>query len=384
MSLAAELHVASRYLVGSRRWTPVVTVTLISLFGLGLGVFALVVTLALLDGFQSGIRSQIVAHAAHSEVVPAVGRRIEDPEKLASLLQAALGDVEIVEVVRGTCLVSSDTDAVPASVVGRSDTQWVTADRILARRLGIGSGDRLEVISARQRLTPMGPLPVRIRTEVTRVSTPEPGVESGAVMLPLDQAQRLLWGEPVIQAIELRDSADPWTLGDRVRRVLDDNGVAADVAGLEELHRPLLTALALEKVMIFVAVGLMLVVAALNLLCNVAMVAAEKRKDLAVMAGLGFTPRSLRRLFLVLGLAIGLIGSVSGAVFGSGLALLLDRTGALELPRGVFMVTSVPFSVDPITVGMVVAVALGLAALAAWLPARMVARREPAEGLRYE
>ena len=141
---------------------------------------------------------------------------------------------------------------------------------------------------------------------------------------------------------------------------------------------------ALEKVMIFVAVGLMLVVAALNLLCNVAMVAAEKRKDLAVMAGLGFTPRSLRRLFLVLGLTIGLIGSISGAVLGGALAVILDRTGALELPRGVFMVRSVPFSVDPVTVGLVVVVALGLAALAAWLPARLVARREPAEGLRYE
>lgn len=384
MSLAAELHVASRYLAGSRRWTPVVTVTLISLFGLGLGVFALVVTLALLDGFQSGIRSQIVAHAAHSEVIPAAGRRLEDPEKLASLLQAALGNVGIVQVVRGTCLVSSDTDAVPASVVGRSDTDTVTADRVLARRLGIASGDRLEVISARQRLTPMGPLPVRIRTEVLHISAPEPGVESGAVMLPLAQAQRLLWGEPVIQALELRDTVDPWTLGERARKVCRDNGIPVHVAGLEELHRPLLTALALEKVMIFVAVGLMLVVAALNLLCNVAMVAAEKRQDLAVMAGLGFTPRSLRRLFLVLGLAIGVIGSITGAIVGSGLAFTLDRTGALELPRGVFMVSAVPFSVDPITVGLVVIVALGLAALAAWLPARLVARREPAEGLRYE
>jgi lipoprotein-releasing system permease protein len=122
MSLGAELHVASRYLVGNRRWTPVVTVTVISIFGLGLGVFALVVVLALLDGFQSGIRSQIVVHAAHAEIRPAVGRRIEEPGLLASLLQDRLGDVEIVQVVRGTCLVSSITDAVPASVIGRSDT----------------------------------------------------------------------------------------------------------------------------------------------------------------------------------------------------------------------------------------------------------------------
>jgi lipoprotein-releasing system permease protein len=384
MSFGAEFHVASRYLIGTRRWTPVVTVTLISLLGLGLGVFALVVTLALLDGFQSGIRSQIEAHAAHAEIRPASGRRIEEPELLASLLQDELGEVEIVQVVRGTCLVSSDTDAVPASVVGRSDAIGVSVDRVVSRRLGVGAGDRLELISARQRLTPMGPLPVRIRAEIARIVLPTPGAEEGTVSIPLDRAQRLLWGEAVIGAIELRDAGDPWTLGKRVRKVVETHGVAVEVADLEALHRPLLTALALEKTMIFVAVGLMLVVAALNLLCNVAMVAAEKRKDLAVMAGLGCTPQSLRRLFLVLGLTIGLVGSVMGAVLGSGLAFILDRTEALELPSGVFMVTAVPFSIDPATVGLVVATALGLATAAAWLPARMVARREPAEGLRYE
>jgi lipoprotein-releasing system permease protein len=260
----------------------------------------------------------------------------------------------------------------------------VSVDRTLARRLGVGAGDRVEVISARQRLTPMGPLPVRIRAEITRIASPEPGDESGAVVVPLERAQRLLWGEAVTGAIELRDPGDPWTVGQRARRALEERGGGERVAGLEELHRPLLTALALEKIMIFVAVGLMLVVAALNLLCNVAMVAAEKRKDLAVMAGLGATPRSLRRLFLVLGLTIGLVGAVLGAVLGGAVALILDRTEALELPRGVFVVAAVPFRVDPGTVGLVVATALALAAVAAWLPARMVARREPAEGLRYE
>ncbi len=384
MSLDAELHVARRYLVGIRRRTHVATVTLISLIGLGFGVFALVVTLALLDGFQTGIRSQIATYGVHAEVRPASGRRLVDPAGLVSLLHGALPEVEIVEVVRGTCLVGSETDAVPASVIGRSDTDRVTIDRILARRIGAGAGDDIEVISARQRLTPMGPLPVRIRTAVARVEVPEPGSESGAVVLPLDRAQRLLWGEPVVEAVELRDSADPWSLGRRVRGALADSGAPVTIAGLNELHRPLLTALALEKVMIFVAVGLMLVVAALNLLCNVAMVAAEKRTDLAVMAGLGFTPGSLRRLFLILGVAIGLVGSVVGAVLGSGLAIVLDRTEALELPAGVFMVAAVPFRVDPGSLVLVVGVSLILALVASWLPARMVARREPADGLRYE
>lgn len=383
--MRAELHLVRRYLLGLRRHTHVATVTLISLVGLGLGVMALIVTLALLEGFQSSIRRELVLRSCHARLVPAAGRRLEDADALASLLQERLGTVEIVEIVRGTCLVASATDAVPASVVGRSDTRHAAVDRVLAARTGSGVGDALDVISPRQRLTPMGPLPVRVRLEVAEVRSAAPGEEGGAVVLPLADAQRLLWGAPVVEAVELRDPVDPWRLGGRAERALAAAGVTGvRVETLEDLHRPLLLALALERVMIFLAVGLMLVVAALNLLCNVAMIAAEKRTDLAVLAGLGMAPAALRRLFLLLGLGIGLAGSVVGAVLGGGVATVLDRTGALPLPRGVFEATSVPFRVDPAMVAAVMVLALGLAALASWLPARLVARREPVEGLRYE
>jgi lipoprotein-releasing system permease protein len=354
------------------------------MIGLGLGVLALVVTLSLLEGFQASIRSEIVARATHARVVPADGRRLVDPKKLASVLQAELPEVEFVEVVRGTCLVSSFTDAVPASVIGRSDALDVELDRILANRLQIGSGEEVSVISPRQRLTPMGPLPVRVRAEIARVVAPEPGSQEGSVLLPLGLAQRLLWGDAVVEAIELRDITDPWQLGDRVRSALGPGAEGLRVEGLVDLHRPLLLALAMERVMIFVAVGLMLVVAALNLLCNVAMVAAEKRVDLAVLAGIGLTPKALRKLFLLLGMGIGLVGSTLGAVFGVAISLFLNESGALPLPRGVFGFASVPFRVEPSMVAVVMAVALALAAAASWLPSRMVARREPAEGLRYE
>jgi lipoprotein-releasing system permease protein len=382
--MRAELHIARRYLIGLRRRTHVATVTLISLVGLALGVLALVVTLALLEGFQSSIRDDMVRSAAHVRISPADGRLLENPEGLASVLQASLGDVETIQVVRGTCLVSSSTDAVPASVVGRSDITDAAVDFILGARLAVGVGDTVQVISPRQRLTPMGPLPVRRRLEVTRVRAPEPGMESGSVRIPLETAQRLLWGRPVVEAIELRDPNGPWRLDSKVRRALGGTGFDVRVEGLDELHRPLLLALALERVMIFVAVGLMLVVAALNLLCNVAMVAAEKRTDLAVLAGIGMPPSAQRRLFLLLGLGIGMAGSIVGAVLGTALAIGMDATGALPLPRGIFVVSSVPFRVQPMTVVVVVGVALAMSAAAAWFPSRMIARREPAEGLRYE
>jgi lipoprotein-releasing system permease protein len=384
LPVSVELHLARRYLLGLRRRTHIATVTLISMIGLGLGVLALVVTLSLLEGFQASIRSEIVARATHARVIPVDGRRLADPGKLASVLQEELPEVELVEVVRGTCLVSSFTDAVPASVIGRSDALDVGLDRILANRLQIGSGEEISVISPRQRLTPMGPLPVRVRAEIARVLAPEPGSQEGSVRLPLGLAQRLLWGDAVVEAIELRDITDPWQLGDRVRSVLGPETDGIRVESLVDLHRPLLLALAMERVMIFVAVGLMLVVAALNLLCNVAMVAAEKRVDLAVLAGIGLTPRALRRLFLLLGMGIGLVGSALGAVLGVAISMLLNKSGALPLPRGVFSFSSVPFRVEPSMVAVVMAVALVLSAAASWLPSRMVARREPAEGLRYE
>lgn len=380
--MGAELHLVHRYLVGIRRRTHVATVTLISLVGLGLGVMALVVTLALLEGFQSSIRRELVEQAAHARLAPASGRVLDDPDRLVSVLQGELPEVMTVQVVRGTCLVASSIGAVPASVVGRSDVGEVSADRILAARLASGRGDRVDVIAPRQRLTPMGPLPVRLRMELDAVHPPEPGVEIGSLTLPLAEAQRLLWGRPVVEFVELRNPADPWRTGARAAAVLE--GEPVRVEGLAQLHRPLLLALALERVMMFVAVGLMLVVAALNLLCNVAMVAAEKRTDLAVVSALGMTPAGLRRLFLSLGLGIGALGALLGGGAGVGLALVLDRTGALPLPRGVFMAPSVPFRVDPATVVLVVAVALALSAAASWIPARLVARREPAEGLRYE
>ncbi len=382
--MRAELHLARRYLFGLGRRTHVATVSLISLVSLALGVLALVVTLALLEGFQSTIRAELVSRSAHSRIRPARGRELEHPAALVRRVREALPGVELVEVLRGTCLVRGHGEAVPANVEGRSDVRAPMVDAVLAARLGVAPGEEMEVISPRRRLTPMGPVQVKARLELGGYVPREPGREGGTLILPLAVAQKLLRGRAVVGAVDLRSEADPWHLDRRIREALGPLAQGVVVEGVEDLHRPLLVALALERVMIFVAVGLMLVVAALNLLCNVAMVAAEKRTDLAVLAGLGLGPRALRRLFVLLGLGIGVLGALLGAVGGVVLSVVLDRTQALGLPRGVFIVNAVPFRVDPVMVTVVVGFALVLAAAASWLPARLVSLRDPAEGLRYE
>jgi len=380
----AELHLAGRYLIGLKRRTHVATVSIISLLSLALGVLALVVTLSLLDGFQTTIKRDILARSAHARIEPSRGRVLHDPAGLVSILHRALPDVGIVEIVRGTCLVRGIGDAVPARVEGRSDLETAAIDSVLAARIGAGAGERIDLVSPRRRLTPMGPVPVHATIRVHRVAPREAGSEGGVLLLPLARAQTLLWGRREIESIDLRTFGDPWGLAARVRSALDGHMEGLKVKGVRELHRSLLLALSLERVMIFFAVGLMLVVAALNLLCNIAMVAAEKRTDLAVLSGLGLGPAAIRRLFVALGLGIGILGASLGAAGGVVLALLLDRTRALPLPRGVFIVDAVPFRIGPGMVLSVMAAALSLSALASWLPARLVALRDPAEGLRYE
>jgi len=348
-----------------------------------MGVFALVVTLSLLEGFQSTIRDELVARAAHARITPVQGRVLEKPQELASVLHEALPGVKIVEVVRGNCLVSSSTDAVPASVIGRSDIAGAGVDPTLAARLGVGAGSEIEIISSRQRLTPLGPLPFRTRITLSRIAPAEPGAEAGILRLPLKEAQRILWGKAEVESLELQDPEDPWSLGERIRHILKGRK-DLEIAGLRQLNTSLLLALSMEKILLFIAVGLMLVVAALNLLCNVAMVAAEKRRDLAVLAGMGMEPFRLRRLFLLLGLGIGATAAFSGALAGILVSWGLDRSGALPLPRGVFVVSSVPFSIDPLMVMTVVGAAMLLSIIAAWAASRPLARREAAEGLRYE
>lgn len=381
--MRAELHLARRYLIGLRRRTHVATVTLISLVGLGLGVVALIVTLALLEGFQSSIRRDLVERSTHAQVRPASGRVLNGADQLASLLHDSLPDVEIVRSVRGNCLIASTVDAVPALLVGRSDVESVVADQMLAARLGIGAAGAVDIISPRRRLTPLGPVPVRARVDIKEVGVAEPGAEGGVLKVPLEVAQRILWGSNEVEALDLKDPSNPWGLGAEVRRVLDGRE-GVDVLGMDELNRSLLLALSLERILIFIAVGLILFVAALNLLCNVAMVAAEKRRDLAVLTSLGLEPVRVRRLFLLLGLGIGAAGAFGGAAVGVATAWILDVTGALPLPAGLFVVSSVPFTIDPTMVARVVGLALILSAVASWLPSRIVARREPAEGLRYE
>jgi lipoprotein-releasing system permease protein len=372
---------AGRYLLGLRRRTHVAAVSAISFGAMALGAAALVITLALLEGFQATIRAQLERTGVHAQLRPRAGRSLPAGDWIATLRQRH-PDLQVRPVTSGAVWCLAGGAATPATLEVADGVSRVEINRVLAARLAVGVGSSFTVASPVLALTPLGPMPSQRRLEIGAVREGSHG-EDGAVVLvpPALGAGLIAAGGP--QVVELR-SPDPQQAWDVASRVHPDVPDGVEVVSFRDLNRPLLAALQLERAMIGLGVALVIVVAALNLLCNLALLAAEKRADVALLGALGLGRERIRTLFLALGLGVGALGGVLGALGGAAIATVLDRTHALPLPRGVFIVSHVPFRVTPGALALALAVSLAAALLASLAPARAAARRDILEGLRYE
>ncbi len=374
-------QVAGRYLLGLRRRTHVAAVSAISFGAMALGAAALVVTLALLEGFQATIREQLAESGVHAELRPRLGHTLPQGDWLATLRERH-PELRVRAVSGGAVWCLGPDGAVPAELEAGDTVSRVEVNRVLAARLGVGAGSEVVIASPRMALSPLGPVPIRRTVVVDAVGAVHPGDERPVVVVP-EQTGRALLGVSGSTRVLLRarDPAQAWEVASDVQADVPDG---VEVVSFRELNRPLLAALTLERIMIGFGVALVMAVAALNLLCNLALLAAEKRADVALLTALGLTPARVRALFLLLGLGVGALGGVLGTVVGSLAAVVLDSTHALPLPRGVFIVSHVPFRVTSGAVAVVLAVSLAAALLASLPPSRAAARRDPLEGLRYE
>ncbi|MFH1177217.1 MAG: FtsX-like permease family protein [Acidobacteriota bacterium] len=372
---------AGRYLLGLRRRTHVATVSMISFSGMALGAAALVITLAMLEGFQATIREQLTRTGVHAELRPAVGATLPGGEWLARL-RARHPELDVRALASGAVWCTGADATVPATLELAEGLGEVEVNRVLAARLGVGAGLSLTIVSPRLVLTPLGPMPRRVRVEIGTVREARPGDDRAVIWAPPELGRALLDVQG-LQSVELRSSRPElaWEVASVVQGDLPEG---VEVVSFRELNRPLLAALQLERSMIGLGVALVIVVAALNLLCNLALLAAEKRADVTLLAALGLDPARVRSLFIALGLGIGALGGLLGTALGAGVATVLDRTHAVPLPRGIFVVSHVPFRVTAGQIGVVLAVSLTAALLASLVPARAAARREISAGLRYE
>jgi len=376
----ALAFILGRYLLGLSRRTHVAVVSGISLVALGLGAMALVLTLALLEGFQATIRRQLREGGPHAVLVPARGDKLPPGPWLEALAQKH-PELSFRRLERGSGWVVAYGEAVPVLVEVVPGLAAVEVDRVLAARAALAAGAEVALLSPAPVLSPLGPVPRRVSARVSRVVPGLARAEKGTVRVPEALGRELLpqGGREEVQVFCLGDG-DPQNATAHLGPLPE--GVA--VWSFQQLHRPLLAALSLERLLIGMGVSLILVVAALNLLCNLTMLAAEKRADCAILQAMGWPKGRVAALFRALGLAMGGLAGLGGTLLGWLLASLLDRTRAIPLPKGVFATSHVPFLPTVPSLFLVFGVTVIAAYAAALLPARAAAQRGVLEGLRGE
>ena len=361
------------------------------MWGVALGVAALVLAVSALSGFQATLLDEVLSRSPVLQVV--LPPQVEAGELAARV--RTLEGVDRVQVLqlgsgwlmkRGrvvACEVVAFETVVPRwfpGAAGVSD-DGITVPEALRLRMGLAGGERVRLVSPRPTLTPFSRQLPRSR-QLTIVAGYDAGRSQDhdtRVAIPLEQAQSLLW--PGNLRLDIESS---------VARV---EGLAAELAAIvppgaevktyRELNRALFFALRLEKLLMFAGVFLIVAVASQTLVSSLALIVASKQREIGVLATLGLTPRELSRSVVLVGLVLTGVGVALGGAFGSALAFVLDRYRLVELPDDVYIVDFVPFLLRPLEdLSLIVLATLALALVAARSAGKRVAGLRPAEALR--
>ena len=411
-SVSFEFYVARRYLTARRRQALISLISGVSIVGVSVGVMALVIALALMTGVQSELRDRIVGSQAHIYVFKLMGAYDDLGQEAAQLkvagvrgvapavtgvgmLDAPGADITAV-TLKGIDITreSSVTDIGGAIARGTGSLEalatrppdgrdGVILGADLAAALGARVGDVVTLTTPNVTLTPSGIVPRRRPLEV--VGTARFGfyqTDATSAFVTLDTALDML-GKEAPDLMQLK--VDDLERAPEIRRTLQDQlGGSYQVEDWTELNRPLYSALWLEKVAISLTIGLIVMVAALNIVASLVLLVMEKSRDIAILRTMGASARSIRRIFVYQGLTIGIIGTGVGAGLGLVACFILDRYQLIKLDSEVYQITYIPFRVQPFDVAVVVVSAVLVCLVATVYPSRQAARVDPAEALRHQ
>jgi lipoprotein-releasing system permease protein len=409
--MSFEWFVARRYLTARRRQALISLISAVSIVGVAVGVMALVIALALMTGVQSEMRDRIVGSQAHIYVhrlggVP-FGPIDEELARMASVRGVAGGAPAIagrgLMVVAGRdstpveikgidpALEPRVTEIATAMIAGSLEdlgrepgvSRGVIVGEGLATSQGLKVGDDVTIVSPKVSLGfGMARPTFRVLTVVGIARFGFYQVDAGQAFVSLQTAAEVLGAEgPTMIQLRLTDLDDARRVRDELQTTL---GHTYNVMDWIELNAPLYSALWLEKVAISTTIGLIVMVAALNIVASLVLLVMEKSRDIAILRTMGAPARAIRRIFVLQGLTIGLVGTLTGAALGLFISFIADRWHLLRLDGQVYQITHVPFRVQPFDVIVVVLSAIGVCLLATVYPSRQAARLDPAEALRNQ
>jgi len=412
-----ELFVAARYLRAKRRQAVVGVVTSISVAGVAAGVAALIIALAITNGMQRDLQDRLLGSTAHVQLqrVERDGIRdwrplLERLRKLPHVTAASPGLYEQVLVARGARdggaliegilpdmeLTVSDLlkTATPGSVealqpqpgpvpASNADLPPILLGKDLAETVGAVVGDKVTLISPQGELTPYGVIPKWTPFRLAGIfHSGFYQYDSAMGFVRLADSQRLFHEPELLSVISFK--VDDLNRAPEIGREIEQAaGKGFQTTNWMEENRELFKALKLEQYVTFIVIALIVTVAALNILIALTMMVMEKTRDIAVMMSYGVEPSQVRRIFLLQGLLISLVGTVIGLALGY-LAAWAGGHYRIPLSPDVYSIDTLPFAPRLLDGVIVSAVAIGISLLATLYPSQAAARILPAEALRYE
>ena len=404
-----ELFVALRYLLARRKQAFISLISLISTIGVAVGVMALIIALALMTGLQGEVRDRILGSTAHIYVWKARGitdyrSEVEKLKKVEDVVGAAPGVISRALAIGGKSeafitikgvdptLEPTVTDIQRAMISGQLDAlghegedeqPGIILGKLLAEQLGASVGETITLLTPTGTLSPMGMMPRSRRARVVGVYSLglyEFDSAYGLVSLPFGER---LKGTETVDMIQLRvrNIYDAPRIAERIPAQLGSEYVAQDWA---DLNRQLFSALSLEKMAISIAIGLIVIVAALNIVASLILLVMEKSRDIAILKTMGTAPRRVMTIFMLQGLIIGVTGTLAGGLGGLALCHVLDKYRLIKIPADVYQVAYVPFVVLPRDFIIVIVSAVVICFIATIYPSRQASRLDPVQALRFE
>jgi lipoprotein-releasing system permease protein len=433
-----EIFIATRYLRAKRRQAVIGVITGISIAGVAAGVASLVVALAINNGFRQDLQNRLLGSTSHINLLRIESDGIKDwrplMERLSKQPHVVATAPAIYEQVlisrgpraRGAVLkgmipsferkvsdllntvkigsmdaLDKDTEARPhtaASAPGppeSADTMNAVQERVaamppivlgkdIAEDLGATLNSIVMVTSPQGELTPFGLVPKYVRFRVVGIfNSGFFDYDSSWAFTRLSDTQQLEGLGDQITVLEFKVD-DIYQAGQVSQELEQAAGKGFMATNWMELNKPLFRALRLEKLVTFITIGLIVFVAALNILISLTMMVMEKTRDIAVLMSMGTRKSQIRRLFITQGLLIGLVGTVIGLGVGYALSWAGGHYHLLSLAPEVYSIDYVPFAPRAIDGALVALVAIGISLIATLYPSWSAARILPAEALRYE
>jgi lipoprotein-releasing system permease protein len=424
-----ELFISKRYLSAKRKQVFVSVITFISIFGIFLGVAALIIVLAVMNGFEEDLRTKILGIKSHIELTTDMTGPMKDYQKVREKIADVEGVIASTPFIYSQAMIRSgngvtgviirglDTQSafkvinlgkvkegsieylnkIPREISLNYKSNGVPPDGIvigkeMARTLGVFLYDTVTIISPVSISTPMGMVP-RMKKFVV-VGIFESGFyeyDSTLAYLSLQSCQDFLQMGNTVTGIDIKVD-DIYKADSIARKIQSRLGFPFWTQNWMQMNKNLFSALKLEKHVMFIILSLIVLVAAFNIISALIMIVMEKNKDIAILKSMGATSRSIMKIFIFQGLIIGVIGTALGCVTGLAVALNLQKVSIVVekifrfkiLPGDVYYLSELPSKVNYGDIVIIVVGTLSICFLSTIYPSLRASRTDPAEALRYE